>query len=181
MGMGIDGFAEGRRLRAGAVRIDWAALREVPPGVRGAPRGYCEGCGLYIWSEGGLKIPGVRGIFCSVLCLECGLFGPARCRWCGERLDGAGRFCSEPHRKQSSETRFGDGTRLLGLLARRHPGLYQRLVAQGAGLCPGCGGPLGGRNEGARFCSPACKQRDWRKSGNSRKTQNNRNTTLENK
>lgn len=167
----------------GAVRIDWSALREVPPGHRGAPRGHCEGCGLYIWSEGGLKIPGVRGLFCSVLCLECGLFGPGGCRWCGAGLAGAGRFCSGPHRTRSSETRFGNGRRLLNFLSRLHPGPYRRLIGREervTGPCQNCGGPLGGKNEGARFCSPACRQRSWRKSETPEKPQNGRCRTLSN-
>jgi len=160
------------------VQVDWKELREIPPGSHGTPRGYCEGCGLYVWSEGGLKVPGVRGLFCSVLCFECELFGAGRCRWCGEKLKGVGKFCGDACRKKSEPVKFGDGTRLLNFLSRRHPSLYQRLIGQNAGVCLNCSGPLAEKNEGAKFCSPGCKQRFWRKSGNSRKSGKNRNTNL---
>ena len=160
-----------------ATVINWSALREIPAGSRGSPRGYCESCRLYIWSDGGLKIPGVRGFYCTVVCLECHLFGSGKCRWCGDKLDsGAQKFCSESHRKQSNETRFGDGTRLLGFLARKQPGAYHLLVHRGDAFCLTCNDPLDGRRDGARFCNDRCKIRYWRKSENSSKSGNNRNT-----
>ncbi len=138
----------------------WKALNEVPPGESGFPRGNCESCSLYIWSDGALKIPGVRGFYCSVLCLECSLFGSSKCRWCGERLGrGAQKFCCESHRKQSNETRFGDGTRLLNFLSAKHPKLYQRLVGQGDAFCLTCNDSLDGKRDGARFCDDRCRKR----------------------
>lgn len=160
------------------VCVDWSALREIPPGEYGQPRGYCEDCGLYIWSDGALKVPGIRGLLCSVLCFECTLFGFGRCRWCGEKLSGAGKFCSESHRKQSNETRFGDGTRLLNYLARRHPGLHRRLFGQGQAACLACGDPLNSKRADARFCSDRCKKAYQRKSATSSKSGNSRDTDL---
>ena len=163
------------------VHVDWSVLREIPPGSRGSPRGYCDSCGLYIWSDGGLKIPGVRGFYCSALCLECSLFGPGKCRWCGDKLESsAAKFCCESHRKQSNETRFGDGTRLLGFLSAKHPKLYQRLVSRGDAFCLTCNDPLDGKRDGARFCDDRCKVRYWRKSENSAESGNNRNMPQQN-
>ncbi len=151
-----------------ATVINWEALWEIPAGSRGIPRGCCDSCGLYIWSHGGLKIPGVRGFYCSVPCLECGLFGSGKCRWCGERLEsGAAKFCSGSHRKQSNETRFGDGTRLLVFLLAKHPRLYQRLLGRGDAFCLTCNDPLDGKRDGAQFCDDRCRKRCSAKSSTS--------------
>ena len=142
------------------VDVDWNAIREIPEGERGTPRGFCESCSLYIWSDGALKIPGVRGRFCSILCVECQLFGSGICRWCGEKLDSGGqKFCSQAHGKKSNETKFGDGTRLLGFLARNYPGLHHRLTHRGDDFCLGCGDPLGDKRSGAKFCDDRCRKR----------------------
>ena len=45
----------------------------VPPGTHGFPRGACESCGLYLRDDGGYKIPGLDGIYCSLLCIESGI------------------------------------------------------------------------------------------------------------
>jgi len=140
--------------------MNWTALKEVPPGQHGFPRGTCESCGLGIWSEGAYKITGIKGYFCTILCFECHLFGSGKCRWCGEKLgSGAQKFCSESHRKQSNETLFGNGTRLLNYLARHHPALYRQLTAKG---CEQCGYPLTDKREGASFCSNRCTLRSRR-------------------
>ena len=161
------------------VDVNWNAIREIPEGERGTPRGFCESCSSYIWSDGALKIPGVRGRFCSILCVEVQLFGPGRCRWCGEKLDSGGqKFCCESHRKQSNETRFGDGTRLLNYLAQRHPGLHRRLLSQGQAVCLTCDDPLNSKRADARFCSDRCKKSYQRKSATSSKSGNSRDTDL---
>jgi len=140
--------------------MNWKALKEVPPGQPGFPRGTCESCGLSIWSEGAYKITGIKGYFCSVLCFECHLFGNGKCRLCGEKLgSGAQKFCSESHRKQSNETRFGDGVRLLSLLSAKHPKLYQRLVSREDSLCLTCNDSLDSKRNGARFCDDRCRKR----------------------
>ena len=140
--------------------MNWTALKEVPTGEHGFPRGNCESCGIYIWSEGAYKITGNKGYFCTILCFECHLFGNGKCRWCGDKLgSGAHKFCCESHRKQSNETRFGDGSRLLSFLSAKHPKLYQRLVSQGDALCLTCNDPLDGKRNGARFCDDRCRKR----------------------
>lgn len=51
-------------------------FRKVPRGEEGHPRGSCDSCGLYIFSDGGYEIPGLReasgraSIFCSLPCIE---------------------------------------------------------------------------------------------------------------
>jgi len=43
-------------------------LRQIPSGRVGSPRGNCEGCGMFIWSEGGYRVPGLPGIHSSIKC-----------------------------------------------------------------------------------------------------------------
>ncbi len=169
--------------------VDWSALREIPPGSHGTPRGYCESCGLFVWSDGALKIPGVRGLFCSVLCLECTLFGPGRCRWCSASLGSTTKkFCDGHCQKQSNRTRFGGGDRLLNFLGHQYPALYEQLIGRRGHVCLNCNGPLDGKNAGAKFCSVACKMRlhrrieqsrNFQKSGKKRNTNSIKSKTYE--
>ncbi len=139
--------------------MNFESLKEVPPGEHGKNRGTCESCSLYIWSEGGYRIPNRKGYFCTILCAECELFGNGNCRWCGTKLDSAKKWCNDNCRSQSNQTRFGDGTRLLNYLARYHPVLYRQLTAKG---CEQCGDPLTDKREGASFCSNRCTLRSRR-------------------
>ena len=136
--------------------MNWKALLEVPPGERGFPRGTCKSCSLYIWSEGAHQIPKLAGYFCTIVCIECELFGNGNCRWCGYKVGSSKKFCNETCRTQSNQTRFGDGTRLLNYLARYHPALFRQLTAKG---CEHCGDPLNGRRDGSRFCNDRCRKR----------------------
>lgn len=141
-------------------RVDWSPLREVPKGTQGIPCGYCESCGLYVWSEGGYKIPGVRGIFCLIACVECELFGTGRCRWCSASLGStAKKWCDDHCRRQSDRVRFGDGTRLLKFLSNRHPRLYEELVEKHGHACLNCDHSLKGKPSDARFCSDRCRKK----------------------
>lgn len=160
------------------VNVEWSALREIPPGEHGTPRGFCESCSLYIWSDGALKVAGIRGLFCCVLCFECELFGSGKCRWCGEKLKGAGKFCGDACRKKSEPVKFGDGTRLLNFISRWHPGLHRRLLGQGQAACLTCDDPLNSKRADARFCSDRCKKAYQRKSATSSKSGNSRDTDL---
>ena len=153
--------------------MNWTALKEVPPGESGFPRGTCESCSLYIWSEGGYKIPNRKGYYCTILCVECELFGNGNCRWCGYTVGSSKNFCTETCRNQSNQTRFGDGTRLLNYLARHNPNLYRHLTAP---TCQNCDDPLSDKRKGASFCTNRCKVAFHRKSGNNGKSGNNRNT-----
>lgn len=136
--------------------MNWTALKEVPPGEHGFPRGNCESCGLYVWSEGAYKITGIKGYFCTILCFECHLFGNGKCRLCGTKLDSAKKWCTDSCRNQSSSIKFGDGTRLLNYLARYHPTTYRQLTAKG---CEQCGDPINGKRDGSRFCNDRCRKR----------------------
>ena len=153
--------------------VEWAVLREIPPGSHGTPRGYCESCGLYIWSDGALKIPGVRGLFCSVPCFECSLFGPGKCRWCSASLGStAKKFCDAHCHRQSQGVRFGDGTRLLKFLSHQHPRLYGELVGKRGHACLNCDHSLEGKPSDTKFCSDACRKKFHRctMSGKSQKS-----------
>ena len=153
--------------------MNWTALKEVPPGEHGFSRGICESCSLYIWSEGAYQIPKHAGYYCTVLCIECGLFGHSKCRWCGYKTGSSKKFCNETCRTQSNQTKFGDGTRLLNYLARYHPVLYRQLTAKG---CQNCDDPLSDKRKGASFCTNRCKVAFHRKSGNNSISVINRNT-----
>jgi hypothetical protein len=39
-------------------------LKRIPAGTEGLPRGACESCGLYLWSEGRYRVPGMKGLVC---------------------------------------------------------------------------------------------------------------------
>ncbi len=169
--------------------VDWSALRQELPGQYGVPRGCCESCRLFLWSDGGLKVPGLRGVYCCVLCLECELFGPGRCRWCSAPLEStAKKHCDAHCRKQSDRTRFGGGDRLLNLLSHQYPALYEQLIGRRGHACVNCNGPLDGKNAKARFCSTACKMRfrrkieqsrNYQKSGKKRNTDSIKSSTYE--
>jgi hypothetical protein len=45
--------------------------------------GACSVCGLPGHLRGLMGVPGALGHFCCIECVECRLFGPGRCRWCG--------------------------------------------------------------------------------------------------
>ncbi len=153
--------------------VDWSALRQELPGQYGTPRGYCEGCRLFLWSDGGLRVPGLRGIYCSILCVECELFGPSSCRWCSAPLEStAKKFCDAHCHRQSQGVRFGDGTRLLKFLSHRHPRLYQQLLGKRGHTCLNCDQSLEGKPSDTKFCSDACRKRFHRctMSGKSQKS-----------
>jgi hypothetical protein len=87
-------------------------FRVVPPGAPGVPRGACESCGLYLWDDGGYKIPGLDGIYCSVLCIECAIADatgetkkiPGRVLGDGYRLQVYLRFLPEMYHRQRLES-----------------------------------------------------------------------------
>ena len=111
--------------------VDWSALRQDLPGQYGVPRGSCESCRIFLWSDGALKIPSLKGVYCSILCAECELFRSGRCRWCAAPLEStAKKWCDDHCRRQSDRVRFGDGARLLKFLSNRHPRLYEELVGK---------------------------------------------------
>ena len=153
--------------------VDWSALRQELPGSEGIPRGYCEGCRLFLWSDGALKILGLRGLYCSVLCLECELFGQNKCHWCAAPLGSTARkFCDDHCRRQSNRVKFGDGTRLLKFLSHEHPRLYKGLVGKRGHACLNCDHSLEGKPSDARFCSDRCRKKFHRctMSGKSQKS-----------
>src|SRR5260370_4896045 len=94
---------------AGSFALQWSALDF------GTATGVCESCGLPALSAANhYKVPPARGWFCSIRCVECVLFGPHRCRWCGKKLNAsAQRFCDDACRHKSDSVPFGDGTRTL--------------------------------------------------------------------
>lgn len=158
-------------------------FRVTPPGTEGQPRGSCEGCSLPIWSEGDYRMPGVRGLFCRISCVETVLFGTGRCRWCGWKMDGPytsvdSRLCSSDcsenyyaHVLGSRTAALGTGRRLLVWLQSNQPETYRRLLGEippKGRLCqnPNCKRGERGRpaslahlRQGSRFCSEECRDR----------------------
>lgn len=143
---------------------NWAALAAVAFSENEKHRRItCESCGLPIESSARhYKIPGVRGNFCGILCVECGLFGHGHCRWCGAATDN--RFCGDACRKRSEKVEFGNGARLLAYLEANLPTLYAKVMAAPAG-CQQCGGSMEGKRADAKFCRDACKQMAHRNGG----------------
>ena len=84
----------------------------VAAGSEGHSRGTCESCGLHLWSEGGYHVPGLKGLFCSLLCIECGV------------AEKTGR------RKQIPGAPIGSGARLLVYLKTVAPQLYAKFAEQ---------------------------------------------------
>lgn len=161
--------------------VDWEPIRVIPPGEPGMPRGFCQSCALYIWAEGGYKIPGVRGIFCSIACVECELFGTRRCRQCGDPLPRSTgqRFCGDVCRKKPLPKHFSGGSQLLAYLSHRHPGVYGRVMSgRSVVSCLNCNGRTGGKRSDSKYCSDACKVAYSRKSRTAGKGGNNRNSLL---
>jgi hypothetical protein len=150
-----QGDATAAFLAPSRTAIDWSPL------IVSNPSGSCQSCGLSAVARH-YKVPAIAGWFCSILCVECVLFGPHRCRWCGTTLDGKGarRFCNESCARRSAHVLFGDGTRLLLYLSRLHsfylvgPSIMPR--------CAYCGAPLTDKRVDARFCSEACRKRTER-------------------
>jgi hypothetical protein len=110
----------------------------VPAGSEGHPRGTCESCGLHLWSEGGYHVPGLKGLFCSLLCIECGV------------AEKTGQ------RKQIPGAPIGSGARLLVYLKTVAPQLYAKFAEQIAPSdkkrCLECCTSLEGMRADAQFC-----------------------------
>jgi len=157
-------------------------LGQIPSGSVGSPRGNCEGCGMFIWSEGGYRVPGLSGIHCSIKCVETVLFGHECCRWCGRKMDKPysstdGRLCSpdcsEKYYAQvlgDKTARLGSGKRLVLWLAENRAAVYRQLLGQStpeSGYCqnPQCPNGEGGQpgslalmRAGARYCNAVCRR-----------------------
>ena len=156
-------------------------LQHTPAGSVGSPRGNCEGCGMFIWSEGGYRVPGLPGIHCSIKCIETVLFGQERCRWCGRKMDKphssidsrlCSPDCSEKYYAQvmgDKTARLGSGKRFMLWLKENRPAVYRQLLGQGtpeSGYCqnPQCPNGKGGQpatlalmRADARYCNTACR------------------------
>src|SRR6516164_3468748 len=126
-------------------------LRHIPGGSVGSPRGSCEGCGTFTWSDGGYRVPGLPGIHCSIKCVETVLFGHERCRWCGCKMDKphssidsrlCSPACSEKYYAQvlgDKTARLGSGERLLLWLEENRAAVYRQLLGQGLSYSGNCG------------------------------------------
>jgi hypothetical protein len=130
-------------------------LRCLPAGVEGTPRGHCDACGTFIWSDGGYRVPGLKGIFCSLFCIECAI---------AERAGQTKTIPGVP---------VGNGARLLAYLKTASPELYRRILGEKAHghfcrnpKCPngenGMPATLDHLRAGTLFCSSACKMQAGR-------------------
>lgn len=121
----------------------------------------CESCGLPAWAaHTWYKISTSNGRFCSILCIECALFGYGRCRWCGQELNGKAdrRFCDESCSRMSRSARFGDGTRLLNYICRLFPDMSTPRSTRSR-HCLQCDVSLEGKRIDSEFCSDRCRKR----------------------
>ena len=125
-------------------------LKNIPAETGGHSRGACESCGFYLWSKSGYRIPDLKGLFCSIACIECAVTEKTR------------------RRKKIPAAPIGSGARLLAYLKTVAPEIYARL-AQGlppadSRKCLECGTPLRGKRADSEFCNPAHRMRFRRKS-----------------
>ena len=86
------------------------------------------------------RIPGLKGLYCSIGCVEALLFGEQHCRWCGRDMDKpyneiGSRLCSrncelnyKAHVFGDRSAALGSGRRLLLWLQREQPAAYRRLA-----------------------------------------------------
>lgn len=122
---------------ADAVNLE--VLRQVPAGTEGHPRSTCESCGLFLWSKGGYRIPGLKRLFCSIICIEC-------------------TIAENTHqRKQIACAPIGSGARLLLYLTTAAPRIHAQLIKSlpysAVRRCRQCGTALDGQRTDAVFCS----------------------------
>jgi hypothetical protein len=149
--------------------------------------GQCEGCGLrFSILKEGVKVPGVRGAFCSMVCLETGLFGYQCCRWCGCGMERAytsldSRLCTEDCRTNYLARVLGDysaavgtGQRFIRWIQSNRPAIYRNLIGNAqakTGYCqnPACPNGSDGKpaslahlRAGTLYCGESCKKRAQR-------------------
>ena len=125
--------------------------------------GACSICGLPGHLCGLMSIPGVPAHFCCIECVECHLFGPGKCHWCGFALAlRQGAFCCDKCRRLNGSSPFGSGNRLFLWVSRHEPRLFAELVGKEipTGIaCLQCGDDLQGKRTDSRFCSTNCQHR----------------------
>ena len=93
-------------------------LRVIPLGHQSEHHGSCATCGLHLWREGGYRLPGLKGLFCSLVCIECGI------------AEKTGQ------KKRSFGAPIGSGVRLLLYLKTAAPGIYAQTRARWPGFRP---------------------------------------------
>lgn len=97
------------------------------PSARETLEGNCDSCGLPLRVFGGYQIPGLRGKYCSVLCVEAELFGFERCNSCGREMEGklkSRQYCDDHCQKNAEGIQFGNGDRLKNWLKKNAPAFY---------------------------------------------------------
>jgi hypothetical protein len=144
--------------------------------------GQCEGCALrFSITKKGVKVPGVRGAFCSIACVETGLFGYQSCRWCGCGMEKGytsldSRLCSEDcstnyhaHVLGDHTAALGTGQRLIKWLQSNRPAIYRNLIGNAQAktgycrneTCPngedGKPASIAHLRAGTLFCATACR------------------------
>jgi len=140
-------------------------LRVIRSNEESHRHGSCKSCGLCFSSKGGYRVLGLKGLFCSLVCIECGI------------AEKTGQ------KKQIAGAPIGSGARLLLYLKTAAPAIYAQL-AQGRETadpkrCLECGTPLNGKRVDSRFCGHAHQMRFSRKSSTVEKPENSRHMPIE--
>jgi len=134
-------------------------------------KGACDSCGLPGRVIGLMSVPGVPGHYCCIECVECHLFGPSKCRWCGFTLDpDHSAFCCDKCRELNTSSPFGSGKRFALWLNRHNPQLFAKLVGKeipNGITCLYCADVLDGKRRDSRFCCANCRKRFNRASNRS--------------
>jgi hypothetical protein len=142
------------------------------------PAGHCEACGLPPGDKA-YRLPGRVTWFCSIACIEAGLFGGRHCRWCGEGMEKPytsidSRLCSKGCAANYRAHVLGDGTAILGFGKRLRLWLARNAPAHVELEGRRCANPrcrkdhkkypakLDHLRAGTMFCSTACKMQAQR-------------------
>jgi hypothetical protein len=112
-------------------------------------KGRCEACGLPFWGKA-YCLPKLAGTFCSIVCIETGVFGGQHCRWCGASMTKPytsieSRLCSEDCATSYKAHVLGDRTAVVGSSKR-----LRLWVARNA--------PAHMELEGRRCANPGCRK-----------------------
>jgi hypothetical protein len=161
-------------------------MLNVRPNDVGHSQQACHECGKPFGPVPTYRVPGLKGQYCSIACIETVLFGQQHCRWCGAKLEKiyneiSSRLCSrdceanyKAHVCGDRSAYLGSGRRFLLWLQREQPATYRRLAGTSVPDGRFCenrdckrgedGQPasLTHLRKGSRFCCAACRVRAHR-------------------
>jgi hypothetical protein len=124
--------------------------------VQTSPSASCESCGLFGRAAKLMRVAGLPGLYCSILCAEQGIY-ECGCHWCGEKLDnsrGGSRFCSQSCKDKAAQSELGDGKRFVTWLEKHAPELVHQERGQATAPDVAGKGQFAHRHPCWRPCQP---------------------------